>query len=319
MINKEIIDMLVCPCCKGKLLPEKDGLKCAGCLRPYPVVEGTPVLLNDETSIFKTDDFRKKISTTIDLGQHERGFLRKAWGRVAPNLTLNLGSKRNFDRFKNVILTFNARPEILVIGGSVIGSGIYGLLKDQRITLVETDVSFGPRTQIICDAHDLPLAEGSFDGVVVQAVLEHVPDPYRCVSEIHRVLKQGGIVYSETPFMQQVHMGRYDFTRFTDLGHRRLFSRFDEIDRGVLIGPATALAWSVRSFLSGFTDSRILKKIINAISGLLFFWIKYFDYILIRKKSSYDAASGFFFLGRKSDRIISDREMIGLYRGADNR
>ncbi len=41
---------------------------------------------------------------------------------------------------------------------------------------------------LICDAHDIPFADRSFDGVIVQAVLEHVVDPFRCCEEIHRVL-----------------------------------------------------------------------------------------------------------------------------------
>ena len=37
-----------------------------------------------------------------------------------------------------------------------------------------------------------------------------------------------GIVYAETPFMQQVHEGAYDFTRYTVLGHRYLFKKFKQ-------------------------------------------------------------------------------------------
>ena len=55
------------------------------------------------------------------------------------------------------------------------------------------------------------------------------------MKEIYRVLKSDGIVYIETPFMQQVHGGKYDFTRFTYLGHRRLFARFQEIESGISV------------------------------------------------------------------------------------
>ena len=90
---------------------------------------------------------------------------------------------------------------------------------------------------VICDAHDLPFKEKSFDAIICQAVLEHVADPYRCVEEMFRVLKPKKFIYVETPFMQQVHMAPYDFTRFTYLGHRRLFRRFKEIDSGIACGP----------------------------------------------------------------------------------
>lgn len=63
-----------------------------------------------------------------------------------------------------------------------------------------------------------------------------------------RVLKPHGMLYAETPFMQQVHERAYDFTRFTANGHRWLFRRFEQIDAGVNRGSGAgpALAWSVR-------------------------------------------------------------------------
>jgi ubiquinone/menaquinone biosynthesis C-methylase UbiE len=59
----------------------------------------------------------------------------------------------------------------------------------------------------VCDAHHLPFQIESFDGVIVQAVLEHVFDPNRYVEEIHRVLKMDAVVYAETPFIQQADEG----------------------------------------------------------------------------------------------------------------
>jgi hypothetical protein len=58
----------------------------------------------------------------------------------------------------------------------------------------------------------------------------------------------GGVVYAKTPFMQQVHECAFDFTRFTEVGHRRLFRRFDDIDRGVAVDPASALLWAAGYF-----------------------------------------------------------------------
>ena len=69
------------------------------------------------------------------------------------------------------------------------GVGMEDLVKEKEIELVETDASFGPRTMLICDAHDIPFKGETFDGAIAQAVLEHVADPYRCVEEIVRVLR----------------------------------------------------------------------------------------------------------------------------------
>ena len=103
-----------------------------------------------------------------------------------------------------------------------------------------------PNTQVVADGHFLPFRDGMFDGVWIQAVLEHVLDPPALVAEIHRVLKPTGLVYADTPFMQQVHEQAYDFTRFTLSGHRWLFRGFEEIDAGAVGGAGKALVWSIR-------------------------------------------------------------------------
>jgi hypothetical protein len=44
----------------------------------------------------------------------------------------------------------------------------------------------------------------------------------------------------------------------------------------------------------------------------------YVDHFLMHKKGAIDSASGFYFMGRKEDEILSDRELIRYYRGADS-
>ena len=104
---------------------------------------------------------------------------------------------------------------MLIVGGGILGFGAGALASSPLVGLIETDVYIGRSTAVVCDAHDLPFADGSFDAVVIQAVLEHVIDPVRAVAELHRVLRPRGLIYSEVPFRQQVHEGAYDFTRWT--------------------------------------------------------------------------------------------------------
>ena len=131
------------------------------------------------------------------------------------------------------------------------------------------------------------------------------------------VLKEGGVVYVETPFMQQVHAGRYDFTRFTHLGHRRLFRRFEEIESGVVGGPAMALSWSIQYFLYSAVSSRQARRVVTVATRLLLFWLKYLDFYLNKKPGALDAASGYYFLGRRSNHTLSDRDLVKLYRGLE--
>ena len=189
------------------------------------------------------------------------------------------------------------------------------LMELKKAVLLETDVSLGPRTRLVCDAHQLPFANETFDCVVAQAVLEHVADPYRCVAEFHRVLKPEGLMYADTPFMQNAHMGRYDFTRFTYVGHRRLFRDFNQLDAGISCGPGMALSESFIYFLLSFPRNHRVRSGLTIIGRLLAFWLKYFDRYLASKEGAFDAASGFFFLGTKSYESLGDREIIGQYRG----
>ena len=49
-IDKELMDILVCPKCKGdiELTKEQDGLACKPCALKYPIKEDIPIMLIDE-------------------------------------------------------------------------------------------------------------------------------------------------------------------------------------------------------------------------------------------------------------------------------
>ena len=316
-ISKRSRLLLRCPVCGADLLIDENDAEClctgSQCATRFPIVDGIPVLINDTNSAFAIDDFRERRNTTFRSTSLPSRIIRKV-GAALPQLTGNTTATANYQKFAEMLLE-RASPNVLVIGGGIIGQGMDVLLATQVIEFVETDVAFGTQTQLICDAHDLPFIDQSFDGVVAQAVLEHVADPQRCVEEIYRILKPKGVVYAETPFMQQVHLGRYDFTRFTHLGHRRLFRRFDEIVSGATAGQGTVLAWSHRYLLLGLVQSEIGIVIVKAFAQLGLFWLKYLDRFLMHRRGVFDGASGYYFLGSKSDKIFSDRELIKQYRG----
>jgi len=272
------------------------------------------VLLNEQSSVFPIDDF---VSHRYSFfGNKRESTLKKTVRPFVPSICKNIKGRENYLRLTDLLLRQASPPRVLVIGGSIIGQGMEALVNNSALDLVESDVSFGPRTMLICDAHDIPFEDGSFDGVIVQAVLDHVVDPYRCVEEIHRVLNEQGVVYAETSFMQQVQSGRYDFTRFTHLGHRRLFRRFEEIDSGAVCGPGMALAMSYQYFLMSFATPKILRLFAMAFARLTSFLLKYVDHYLINKPGALDAAAGCYFMGRRGKQVVSDQDLIKLYRGA---
>ena len=48
-INRELLDVLVCPVCKAKVTLEGvDKLVCGKCRKEYPIKDGIPVMLVEE-------------------------------------------------------------------------------------------------------------------------------------------------------------------------------------------------------------------------------------------------------------------------------
>lgn len=307
-IESSITEFLVCPICNGKVNILDETLICleSECNSEYPIISGIPILINEADSIFKFDDY-KMVADTLSLTDRLRII-----SSYLPSLSNNLSYKSNF-KLLNELLKGKARPKILIIGGAIITAGTELIIRPQNI-VVESDVYFGPRTQIIIDSHSIPFQEGTFDAVIVQTVLEYVGDPFKCVAEIHRVLKKSGVVYASSPFIQQTKAGLVDYYRFTKLGHRRLFNRFVEIESGVFAGPGVALGWSIRTFLCSFTNNRYLKYLLGFFVSLLFFWLKWLDYIIEYLGNANEGASGFYFVGMKSDVKLSDLDLINVFK-----
>jgi len=95
-------------------------------------------------------------------------------------------------------------------------------------TVVATDISrrmlevarkrlshFGSLNLLVCDAEFLPLKSEIADFVSVSSVLHHLPKPFNSMTEISRILKQGGFLYvTREPNFQRL---------------RRFFDFFDKI------------------------------------------------------------------------------------------
>ena len=267
----------------------------------YPIAHGRPVLIHEARSVFAHAAYAEKPAPRSRLD-------RLAWPSV------NLSAVRVFERLAARLATPGG-ASVLVVGSGLAGRGMHVLGNVPALHLLTIDPSPGSDAAIHADAHDLPFADGSFDAVVVQAVLEHVADPVRCVAEIHRVLAPEGLVYSELPFMQQVHLQGYDFTRFSLLGHRRLFRSFRELESGAVAGPGTALAWAWRYFLAALVPKRASKHAqwIGRLTGLP---LERLDHLVGQRAAGLDGASCTYFFGSRAMATASDRELVAGYRGA---
>ena len=62
-----------------------------------------------------------------------------------------------------------------------------------------------PPYDLKVDIQDLPFREGLFSGLICMGVLEHVPDDYKAMRELSRVLEPGGIDLIHVPLQFKTH------------------------------------------------------------------------------------------------------------------
>lgn len=93
------------------------------------------------------------------------------------------------------------------------------------------DVQPGPDVTIIGDLQDCPeIANDTYDVIVCTQVLEHVPNPFRAVAELHRILKPGGRLLVTVPAAYPYHAVPRDYWRYTKDSLGLLFGeRFKDV------------------------------------------------------------------------------------------
>lgn len=303
---------LTCPCGRASKLERQGSIMlCLGanCVHAkvqnaFPLLNGTPVVISEQ------------LCDTVCTVGNVQSYIPRPSGRFA-KLKGSLRGKSavteaNVSRFLEETKSLTTKPKILVIGAGTPGRGTEKLWADADIEIHGVDIFQSPTVDVVCDGHYLPFPPDSYDGVLIQAVLEHVVEPQKVVTEIFRVIKPNGIVYAETPFMQQVHEGAYDFTRYTVLGHRYLFKHFELIALGGNGDPGVVLSWSVRHLAWSVTRNRSIAKLLGYATGLA---LRPF-HALVSARSMYDASSGVYFLGRKVEgHTLSHKDIVSLYGG----
>jgi SAM-dependent methyltransferase len=194
---------LICPRCRGVLLPADGAHRCEGCDESYSLREGIPLLLragaNDLASLeqeywderFKAEGDPNGLRATYE----NRSYFRDEWG----------------------LLTYLERVAAAVGRGATvleIGTGLESraapLALHHGLQTVLTDVAV--RSLVVnraalnalnadaaieyyaADASALPFEDAAFDVVLLHAALHHLVDPRQCIREMVRCLAPGGLL-----------------------------------------------------------------------------------------------------------------------------
>jgi SAM-dependent methyltransferase len=188
------------------------------------------------------------------------------------------------------------KPTIYDIGG-----------KDQRHAVKDAtyycvDIMPGPGVDIVADAHDMHvIPDNSVDMVMSISVLEHVRYPEKVVAEMYRILKPGGLIYINVPFIFPFHSDPDDFRRWTSDGILILCENFERIASGWNRGPASTMHELLVKFaalLFSFNSQRLYGVMLD-VFGWAFFWVKYMDVWMAKHPNAKVLHAGTYFLGRK--------------------
>ena len=140
---------------------------------------------------------------------------------------------RNRKDFRDQILSsINIQDDVLDIGKAMRD-------RHQKIiskSLETLDVNdFGTYPDIVGDiCSDLASLENKYDKIICIAILEHVYDPFRAVSNLKMMLKNGGKVFGYVPYLYHYHapddLKFQDYFRFSKDALAYLFKDFSEVE-----------------------------------------------------------------------------------------
>lgn len=131
------------------------------------------------------------------------------------------------------------------------------------------------RADITTLGNGAPAGVPSFDLIVFNEVLEHVPNPFAATRSLYAMLKTGGLVFFTAPFTARHHLG-WDFFRFTIDGAKRVFESagFTTVVQNrvgnTYLASGFAMGFGSGDFESGWTratEARIFHNANNSIDG----------------------------------------------------
>lgn len=284
--------LLVCPTCRGDLVWEGLRTRCEDCAAAYGVSDEVPVLFPVSAEGAPEEVFDDAPPSALDrLPAAVRGMAQRIRHRLQPTLVHQ--SARGRRRVYDFVASLGSSASVVNVGA---GRTDYGP------NVLNLDVFPAPSVHALATSELLPLRSGTFDGVILEAVLEHVRDADATLEEIRRILAPGGQVLIDVPFLQPYHPSPGDYRRFTEQGLRTRLEQmgFVVVDSGVSVGPASAFAWIGSHFVALLVSGRSnrLYRGARIVTDLLFVPVKYADEWLDSHPDATLIASGVWAIAR---------------------
>jgi ubiquinone/menaquinone biosynthesis C-methylase UbiE len=269
----------------------------------YTVHEGTPLLIDEENSIFSVKDIIQNKPTTQSSEyynpKHLKNYVRQ---RLLPRVNIDRFSHERYSRLAKMI----SGGKVLVIGAGDKDSYYRRCFADSEVITSDVHLQFG--VEFIIDAHQIPFKDSTFSLVLAAQVLEHTAEPWIVASEMQRVTKTGGYIQVEVPFVFPFHAAPYDFYRFTPSALRFLCPQTEIIKLEATEGTWSGTAVAASQALVDSFSNRKMRMAALAASRYSLWWMKYLD--RFNQKRPFNMPKGFAVTYRKDGHIRTHREML---------
>lgn len=206
--------------------------------------------------------------------------------RVSPNAGRRPGEAMSF-LSEEIVAEFNI-PEAPPVSANAYGGDLIDMIEGNPGKLfldlgaglrqiyfpnvVNTEIYPSYSTDVICVGEHLPFEDEQFDYVFAFAVLEHTRRPWEVAREMIRVLKPGGTVIVDWPFLQALHGYPHHYFNATPEGNRSLFEADCDIvslDVRPNQAPIYSLYWFLANWRAGLPPDDLPAFDALTIGGLL--------------------------------------------------
>ncbi len=172
----------------------------------------------------------KKFTDPID-GKSYRKFLPYGYENVRENVlapgTLSLERHRLFWLYlKNETNFFTAPLKVLHFAPEQAFLKRFRKLKN--LTYTTTDLN-SPIADVKADICDLPFSDNSFDVIICNHVLEHIPDDTKAMQELFRVMAPGGMGIFQVPYDRNRTITFEDNTITDPKERAKIFGQYDHV------------------------------------------------------------------------------------------
>lgn len=140
-----------------------------------------------------------------------------------------------------------------------------------HVTTCDVSQNSDKSIDIIIDTSGLlPMSDKSFDFIFIWDVLEHVKNDIVFVKECNRILKDGGAVVGNVPFLYRFHEEPHDYRRYTPTGLAHLFENDGGFQRELIVPIGSHY----------FIAKKILEEISFKVSRLKGYYLRFCRYLL---------------------------------------